>query len=200
VNKERETMLDLASDLNTYLAPGERVLWQGQGKRRSDWITRGNNLLIIILVAFASLLGVLAVTLASSNRNGLIVFIFFAILFIALGLGVGMPLALLSSRASKARYYVTNLAALIVYPSAGSVNKRVTVVPLKNLSQLSLSENRDGTGTLTLAPSPYAAHSRYSSSWSRDAVPTFADVEQPWDVYQLIRKQMANDQQPATNH
>jgi hypothetical protein len=186
-------MFDLNSDLNSYLASGERVLWQGQGKRRINPSTMGSYFFIAIFVAFALILGGLFVTLASSSRdtrsNGSAVFISLSIIFVAVGLGVGVPWALSGSRASNARYFVTNLAALIVYTSARS-GKRMTIVPLKNLQQLTLHENRDGTGTLTLASSPYAAYGRYSNSWSRDAVPTFADIERPLEVYQLIRRQM----------
>ncbi len=112
------------------------------------------------------------------------------IIFLAVGLGVGMPWVLMGSRASKARYFVTNSSAIIVYAPIARSGRRVTVVPLKNLQQITLSENRDGTGTLTLASSPYAAYGRYSSSWAIDSVPTFANIEKPWEVYQLIRKQM----------
>jgi hypothetical protein len=100
-----------------------------------------------------------------------------------------LPWILLARRTSNARYYVTNSSALIIYASGARSGKRVTVVPLKNLQQLTLSENRDGTGTLTLASSPYAAYGRYSNSWMIDSVPTFANIERPQEVYQLIRKQ-----------
>jgi hypothetical protein len=95
----------------------------------------------------------------------------------------------MGNRAGKARYFVTNLSAIMVYAPIANAGQRVIVVSLKNLQQITLSENRDGTGTLTLASSPYA-YGRYSSSWASDAVPTFANIEKPWDVYQLIRKQM----------
>lgn len=187
-------MFDLTSDLNSYLAPGERVLWQGQGKRRMNSSARGGYFFIGMFVAFALIFGVLFVTLAGSSRSARssdsVVFIILPIIFLSVGLGVGVPWVLLSNRASNARYYVTNSAAMIVYASAAGSGKRVTVVPLKNLQQLTLSENRDGTGTLTLAPSPYAAYGRYANSWAIDSVPAFANIERPLEVFQLIRKQM----------
>lgn len=187
-------MLDLTSDLNAYLAPGERVLWQGQGKRRMNSSAMGGYFFIAMFVAFALIFGVLFVSSASSSRgprsSDPVVLIILPIIFLAVGLGVGVPWVLLSSRASNARYYVTNLSALIVYASAAGSGKRVTVVPLKNLPQLSLSENRDGTGTLTLASGSYGAYGRYSNSWAIDAVPALANIERPLEVYQLIRKQM----------
>ena len=88
-----------------------------------------------------------------------------------------------------ARYFVTNASAIMVYSPTAWSGRRVTVVPLKNLQQLTVSENRDGTGTLTLATSP-AAYGRYSSSWAADAVPAFTNIEKPWEVYHLIRRQM----------
>jgi hypothetical protein len=67
----------------------------------------------------------------------------------------------------------------------------VTIIPLKNIQQLTLSENRDGTGTLTFGQSLYSGYGRYGSSWLMDAVAAFWNIEQPQDVYQLIRKQLA---------
>ncbi len=187
-------MFDLTSDLNAYLGPGERVLWQGQGKRRLNSAAMSGFLFIAMFVAFALIFGVLFVTLSSTSRNARssdsLVFIILPIIFLLVGLGVGVPWVLMGSRASKARYFVTNSSAIIVYlPNAG-LAKRVTVVPLKNLPQLTLNENRDGTGTLTLASSPYAAYGRYSSGGLIDSLPAFANIERPLEVYQLIRKQM----------
>ncbi len=188
-------MLDLTSDLSNYLAPGERVLWQGQGKRRlTSAVTGGYAFAIIFAVVGLLFAGVfLSLMTTSSRSRGVDPFMFIVPIFvIAVGLGVGLPLVLMSNRASKARYYVTNFAALIVYAPSMGTGRRVTVVPLKNLTQLALNENRDGTGTLTLAASP-AAYGRTAGSWAADSIPTFANIEQPWDVYQLIRKQMTDN-------
>ena len=187
-------MFDFAGDLNSYLVSGERVLWQGRGKRRMTSAALGGYFFIAMFVAFALIFGVLFLTLSSSSRGARssdsIAFIILPIIFLSIGLGVGVPWVLMGNRASTARYFVTNLSAIIVCaPTAGS-GQRVTVVTLKNLQQITLSENRDGTGTLTLASSPYAAYGRYSSGWAIDSVPAFANIEKPQEVYQLIRKQM----------
>ena len=187
-------MFDSTNELNPYLTSGERVLWQGQGKRRMNSTAMGGYLFLTVFVAFALIFGVLFVTLASSSRSArgsdTIFFIILPIIFLAVGLGVGVPWVLLSSRARNARYFVTNSSAIVVYSPTTGMGRRVMVVALQNLQQLTLSENRDGTGTLTLASSPYAAYGRYSSSWLTDSVPAFAHIEQPLEVYQLIRKQM----------
>jgi hypothetical protein len=187
-------MFDQTGELNSYLASGERVLWQGQGKRRLTSAAWGGYFFIAMFVGFALIFGMLFATLSSSSRglrnDDSIAFLIMPIVFLAVGLGVGIPWVLMGNRAGKARYFVTNLSAIMVYAPIANAGQRVTVVSLKNLQQITLSENRDGTGTLTLASSPYA-YGRYSSSWASDAVPTFANIEKPWEVYQLIRKQMA---------
>jgi hypothetical protein len=186
-------MFDLTGELNSYLAPNERILWQGQGKRRLTSAAWGGYFFIAMFVGFALIFGALFATLSSNSRgvrsSDEIVFIIMPIVFLAVGLGVGIPWVLMGNRASKARYFVTNLAAIIVYTPIANSGRRVTMVSLRNLQQITLRENRDGTGTLTLASSPYA-YGRYSSSWAIDSVPTFANIEKPWEVYQLIRKQM----------
>jgi hypothetical protein len=187
-------VFDLTGELNSYLASGERVVWQGQGQRRLNSAAIGGYFFIATFAAFALIFGVLFLTLSSSSRGARssdsIVFVILPVIFLAAGLGVGVPWVLMSNRVNKARYFVTNASAIIVYsPTAGS-GKRVTVVPLKNLQLLTVSENRDGTGTLTLASSPYAAYGRYSSSWAFASAPAFANIEKPWEVYHLIRRQM----------
>jgi hypothetical protein len=186
-------MFDLTGDLNSYLKPGERVLWQGQGKRRVTSAAMGGYFFIAMFVAFALIFGALFATLASSSRgtrsSDSIVFIILPIIFLSVGLGVGIPWVLMGNRANKARYFITNLSAIIVYIPTAGFGQRVTVVSLKNLQQITLSENRDGTGTLALASSPYA-YGHYANSWAIGSVPAFANIEKPWDVYHLIRKQM----------
>ena len=161
-------MFDSTNDLNPYLGPGERVLWQGQGKRRMNSSAIGGYFFIAVFVTFALIFGVLFATLSSSSRGArgsdTIFFIIVPIIFLSVGLGVGVPWVLLSSRARNAHYCVTNSSAIVVYSSTTGIGKRMMVVALKNLQQLTLSENRDGTGTLTLASSPYAAYGRYSST------------------------------------
>jgi hypothetical protein len=187
-------MFDLTGELNSYLAPNERILWQGQGKRRLTSAAWGGYFFIAMFVGFALIFGALFATLSSNSRgvrsSDEIVFIIMPIVFLAVGLGVGIPWVLMGNRASKARYFVTNLAAIIVYTPIANSGRRVTMVSLRNLQQITLRENHDGTGSLILASSPYAAYGRYSSRWAIDSVPTFANIEKPWEVYQLIRKQM----------
>ena len=97
----------------------------------------------------------------------------------------------MGQRTGNARYTVTTASAIIRYPATAWAGQRTTVLPLKNLQQLTLNENRDGTGTLTFGQSFMAGYGRYSSSWLMESTPAFWNIERPREVYQLIRKQMA---------
>ena len=130
----------------------------------------------------------------SSNAVPIFFVVFFPLLFIAVGLGVGIPMSVLGRSAANARYIVTSAAAIIVMDSRFS-GKRTTIFPLKNIAQLALTENRDGTGSITFGSNPFAAYGRnYGNSWYASSTPAFWNIEKPMEVYQLIRKQMTNDQ------
>jgi hypothetical protein len=182
------------NELSNYLAPNERVVWQGQGKRRMTVTSAGGAVFIAMFVVMALVFGVVFLTMSRTARarsdDATVMFIILPIILLSVGLGVGIPLLIMGQRASKARYFVTTSSALILYPPTAWSGSRLTVLPLKNLQQITLSENRDGTGTLTFGQSLMAGYGRYSSSWLMDSTPSFSNIEQPHDVYQLIRKQM----------
>lgn len=186
-------MFDMTNDLNNYLAPNERILWQGQGQRKFLSATNPGILFALIFGGIAAFMLIIFMTVGSSTRSSnsvpSFVVVFFPLLFIAIGLGVGIPMSTMG-RGANARYFVTNAAAIIVNASRWT-GKRTTIVPLKNIAQLSLTENRDGTGTLTFGSNPLAAYGRYGNSMYASATPAFWNIEKPLEVYQLIRKQMS---------
>lgn len=187
-------MFETTNELSGYLAPNERVLWQGQGRRRLNSTAAGGFFFVALFVAMALIFVALFLASARAGRSGddeAVVLIVLPIIFISIGLGVGIPLVLLGQRTSNARYFVTNAAAMIVYPPTTWLGRRVTVVPLRSISQLTLTENRDGTGSLTFGQHPFSGYGRYSGTWWMDSVAAFSNIEQPQMVYQLIRKQMA---------
>jgi len=187
-------MFETTNELSGYLAPNERVLWQGQGRRRLNSTAAGGFFFVALFVALALIFVALFLASARAGRSGddeAVVLIVLPIVFISIGLGVGIPLVLLGQRTSNARYFVTTASAVIVYPPTTWSGRRVTVVPLKNVPQLTLTENRDGTGSLTFGQPPFSGYGRYSGTWLMDSTAAFFNIEQPQMVYQLIRKQMA---------
>jgi hypothetical protein len=187
-------MFEMTSELSGYLAPNERVMWQGQGKRRLNSMGAGGGIVLAVFVVMAGLfVAIFAATSQSSRGRGdSAPLIILPIIFIILGLSIGLPLWVMGRRTSNARYFVTTLAAILLYPPTAWSGKRVTVVPLKNLQQITLNENRDGSGTLTFGQSLMAGYGgRYSNSWWADSTPAFSNIERPMEVYQLIRQQMS---------
>jgi hypothetical protein len=187
-------MLDMTTDLNNYLAPNERILWQGQGQRKFFSATNPGILFALIFGGVAAVMLVVFLTIGSSTRSSSSVPSFFVVfiplLFIVIGLGVGIPISAMS-RGANARYVLTSAAAIIVNDSRWT-GKRTTIIPLKNIAQLSLTENRDGSGTITFGSNPFAAYGRYGTSMVASATPAFWNIEKPLEVYQLIRKQMTD--------
>ena len=188
-------MFDMTNDLNNYLAPNERILWQGQGQRKIWSASNPGVLFALIFGGIAAFILVMFLTIGSTSRartsDTQFLTVFLPLLFIVIGLSVGLPLMLMGRGAAKARYIVTTMAAIIVNDNRWGGGKRTTIIPLKNVAQLSLTENRDGTGTIMFGSNPLAAYGRYNNTWLMDSTPSFSNIEKPLEVYQLIRKQMS---------
>jgi hypothetical protein len=185
-------MFETTNELSNYLAPNERVVWQGQGKRRLN--SAGGWIVLAIFAAMAVgfvTFYIASIPVAGRARGDLSPAVILPLIFLVVGLSIGIPLMAMSGRSRNARYFVTTVSAIILYPPTAWSGKRVTILPLKNLQQITLSENRDGTGTLTFGQSLYSGYGRYSNSWLMDSIPAFSNIERPQEIYQLIRKQMA---------
>jgi hypothetical protein len=173
-------MSEAIDSLRQYILPTETVLWEGRSGRRAG----GNVGLLLIPVIAAIVLVLLFQTplmgdwyLAPSSLPLLLLFVlpfFMAAFFFLAG-------------PRDERYLVTSRSILI---SARSwVGKaQVTVIPLRNLQQITLRSFAGSTGTLVFGSSP--AGNANTDSSSRFSLPTFWKIEQPGEVYQLIRKQI----------
>jgi hypothetical protein len=186
--------LDESSDLNAYLAPGERILWEGRGRARLFSAANGGLIFLVIFMAMAVVMFFVFAAVgadgAGRSGDGRMVFIILPLVFLAVGLGVGIPLAIVGRQFANSRYIVTSSAAMIVTERSW-MGRQVTIVPLKSMPVLSLVENRDGTGTLTFGQNPMWANTRASGGWWMNSLPAFWNIERPLDVYQLIRRQAA---------
>jgi hypothetical protein len=187
-------MFEMSNDLAEYLAPGERVLWQGRSHRRPGIASGGGAIFLGIFMAVTLAVFIIFIAIASERgidsddaRIGLVLI---PIIFLAVGLGVGIPLVLAKLRFSNSRYVVTSTSAMVV-SQGGWSGQQVIVVPLKGMPPVSLIENRDGTGTLVFGQNAMmAASTRYSGGWWMGSMPVFWNIERPLEVYQLIRRQM----------
>lgn len=187
-------MFEMSNDLAQYLSPGERVLWQGRSHRRPGIASGGGAIFLGIFVAVGLAVFIIFIALASEQRidsdDARIGLVLIPFIFLAVGLGVGIPLILANRRFNKSRYVVTSTSAMVVNEGGWS-GKQVMVVPLKGMPLVSLIENRDGTGTLVFGQNAMmTANARYSGAWWMGSMPVFWNIERPLEVYQLIRRQM----------
>lgn len=239
-------MIDMPDTLAPYLAPNERVLWQGHNARaKSTSFLRsiGPGLVGMVLALVIAYLIVFVGSPGSSLNIGtgvdsrlevfllvllifgpflmlpvwqrlqpgsatlqrswsvigfvvilacvmlLAIVLFRSVLSLALLplLAMGSITALIMAdmqQAQTARYVVTNLSAVIV--STGTLRgDQVRIVPLKNLTEIQVVANRDGTGSLLLG-----ANSSGRSGGRVNSPPAFWNIEKPMEVYQLMRKQL----------
>ncbi|MCA1552999.1 MAG: hypothetical protein LC737_01330 [Chloroflexi bacterium] len=190
-------MFDAAMNaIAPYLAPDERIEWQGRSRGRA-WgaLSATGGILLAVFVTLALILFaismLLGATIPPSDSSGIQVFVILPLIFLMVGLGVGLPLLLAGLRTPQAIYFTTTHAA-IIYGESRWIGRRITVVSLANLSTISVIENRDGTGSLIFGQNAFAgsANARYGSSQWADAMPAFWNIDQPRELYQRIRAQM----------
>ena len=84
---------------------------------------------------------------------------------------------------SKTAYGVTNRRAILI---SGVFSRTVKSLPLHMLSDLSMTEKRDGSGTITFGPVHPAA--RWTGGGGQNATPSFEMIVSAKDVYNRIRQ------------
>ena len=179
-----------------YLGPHEQVVWRGTSQRRlwTGQSASGGVFLMLFLGFSAALFIMFSVLSLQPGRPGSVgpqIFLIIPFVFLIIGLAVGLPLIIFGQQAANAQYFVTNESA-IMFSESRWTGRRVTVLPLRNLAVVTLNENRDGTGSLVFAVSPYAGYgsTRYQGGIWAGALPAFWNIERPLEVYQMIRRQM----------
>jgi hypothetical protein len=87
---------------------------------------------------------------------------------------------------ARTEYAITNRRAIIV---SGLFSRNVRSIDLKTTSEISLSERRDNSGTITFGATPFGAMRRYSwSSNPTSGTPAFEMIEDIRSVYRIIEQ------------
>ena len=175
----------------SYLLPGERILWTGRPRQgvalhRQDafLLPFGLLWLVFVILFFA--------TFPITQTDGDLTVIPFALLFFAAGIyftfGRLIHDAAIRKRTS---YAVTDQRVLF----ARGTNK-LTSLDLQRLPKLELTEHRDGTGTISFDSGPHLFDIRRQAGldmWvpSLAAPNQFFKIPDPRKVYQLIRDNAA---------
>jgi hypothetical protein len=171
--------------LTQHLDRGEHLLWSGNP--RSGIRLRAQD---AFLIPFSIMwCGFAIFWEASVIRTGApFFFMLWGIPFVCVGLFFVFGRFILdaSSRA-RTSYGVTNERILIV---SGLFSQQIKSLQLRTVTDVSLSQRSDGSGTITFGPTNYMKNFFPAGSWpgtGRCAPPSFDLIERAKEVYDIIR-------------
>ena len=177
-------------EIQKHLEPMERILWSGQPKQ--GIIFRGSDAL---LFPFSLLWGGFAFfwEYSALTKGAPLFFALFGIPFVVIGAYLIVGRFYVEAKQREKTYYgVTSERVLIV---SGVLQQKIKSLTLRTLSDVSLTESRDGTGSISFGSSfPFAAWFG-GMAWpgmEQYSGPRLDIIENPKQVYQLIREAQKN--------
>ena len=171
--------------LQSQLAPNERLLWFGQP--RDGIVLRSSDAFVI---PFSLLWGGFAIFWEAGvlTSGAPFFFILWGVPFVAVGLYMIFGRFIIDAkRRSKTYYGVTNERVIIVSVLFG---KKIKSLDLRTLSEISLDEKSDGSGTITfgLAPGGYQwIGGMQFPGRGQQYVPAFEMIQNVKSVYETVR-------------
>lgn len=167
------------------LAPGERLLWNGiprQGVRfqSSDFF----------MVPFSLMWGGFAIfwEYSVTNSNAPVFMSLWGIPFVLIGIYfIGGRFFLDSYQRSRMLYAITDQRAFIISDWLG---REVTSLPLKNLTEVTLKENADHSGSIVFGSGNPAYAMLSGTPWPgarRRLAPAFDPVDDVRKVYEILQ-------------
>jgi hypothetical protein len=176
---------DPTFEIQQQLGPGERLLWSGQPMRGIRF--RSSDALMI---PFSLLWCGFAIFWETSVINSGAPFFFrlWGVPFVLVGLYVVFGRFFVDAQSRKRTYYgVTNERVIIL---TGFFSRQTKSLQLRTLSDITLAERADGSGTITFGPQGPMAQ-RFPSGWpgsSQYAAPAFELIDRAKETYDLIRQ------------
>lgn len=185
--------MQLSDSIRVELSPGEQVVWSGQP--RQGIVIRGSD---AFTIPFSLLWAGIAVfwLVSAARANAPLPFILFGVPFVMLGVYLVIGRFFVEAKQRQKTFYALTPQRVII--ASGLFSRTVKSINLKTITELSLSERGDGTGTITFgAQHPMAALFGGMSSWpgaEQAFGPRFELVPGARGVYESIRKAQANAQ------
>ena len=183
--------MQIAESIRSELSPGEHVLWSGQP--RQGLVFRGSD---VFAIPFSMLWAGFAVFwLVTAAQSGApLPFVLFGVPFVMIGAYIVIGRFLVESQQREKTFYAVTQQRVII--ASGLFAKSVKSLNLKTLSDLSISERPDGSGTITFgAQHPMAAMFSGMSAWpgaGQYIGPRFDLVPQVRSVYETVRRAQAS--------
>ena len=178
--------------LSQHLDPGERLLWSGQPRRGIR--LRGQDVFLIpfsiLWGGFAIFWEYMAVTHAPKASGPIgVAFPLFGLPFVAVGLYFIFGRFFVDAYSRARTFYgVTSERIIIV---SGLFSQQTKSLQLRTLSDVSLTQRSDGSGTITFGPTHMMNSFFPAGAWpgaGRYAPPSFDLIERVKEVYDIVRK------------
>jgi hypothetical protein len=184
-------MNQLASnEIQKHLEPREKVLWSGQP--RQGVMLRGSD---TFLIPFSLLWGGFAVFWEYSvlTQGAPSFFALFGIPFVVIGIYFIVGRFYVEAKQREKTFYgVTSDRVLII---SGLLQQKVKSLTLRTLSDISVTESRDGTGSISFGHSfPFVSlfGGMVWPGMEQFVGPRLDTINNPKQVYQLIREAQKN--------
>jgi hypothetical protein len=176
---------DTTSIIRSQLGPGEALLWSGQPRKGIVF-----RLSDAAMIPFSLLWGGFAIFWeVAVITSGAPFMTIWGIPFVVIGLHMIFGRFFLDAKQRDKTYYgVTNERAIIV---SGLFSKKVTSLNLRTISNISLEQKSDGSGTITFGPANSRPWWNTSASWplSRQPIePGFEMIQDAKKVDEIIRR------------
>src|SRR6266576_4090674 len=174
-----------SSEIERELSSGERLLWSGQPRR--GFRLRSSDAFVI---PFSLLWCGFAIFWETSViiKGAPFFFMLWGIPFVLVGLYIVFGRFIVDAKTRARTFYgVTSERILIV---SGLFSRQTKSMQLRTLSDISLTERNDGSGSITFVPQHPMAH-RLPSGWpgaGQYAAPAFDMIDRAKEIYQLVRQ------------
>lgn len=186
VQRSLTAMFQSAEDILTpHLDPGERLLWAGQP--RAGIRLRGQD---AYLIPFSILWCGFAIFWEASviHTGAPLFFMLWGVPFVVAGLYIVVGRFIVDARSRERTYYgVTSERILILN---GLFSQQTKSLQLRTLTDVSLTQRGDGSGTITFGPAHSMSAVFPAGAWpgaGRYSPPSFDLIERAKEVYDVIR-------------
>jgi hypothetical protein len=178
--------------LTQQLDPSERLLWSGQPRGGIRFRPQDAYIIPFSLLwgGFAFFWEFMAVTQSSKAPGPIaIVFPLFGLPFVFAGLYFIFGRFFFDARSRERTFYgVTDERIIII---SGVFFRQIKSLQLRTLTDVSLTERSDGSGTITFGPTNYLNSFLPAGAWpgaGRHASPSFDLIDRAKEVYGIIRR------------
>lgn len=185
------------SSIDRELRSGERVIWKG--KPAAGIKLRGSDAFLIpfslLWGGFAIFWEVMAVTQTLKDRAENFVFPLFGVPFVLIGLYVIFGRFIFDAKSrEKTEYAITNQRVII---KSGLFSKKIKIINVSSMPEISFTEKSDGTGTITFGESSSSFYGFMRGfNWPGmpyAQAPAFEMISDVRTVYELIQKVQRNE-------